>query len=166
MFIILYLVFYVNKNYQTFFERTIIVLQVIFPNLEKLKLSSINIEKIWHDQYPLMLNSCSQNLTNLTVETCSRLKFLFSYSMVDSLVRLQQLEIRKCESMEAVIDTTDIEINSVEFPSLHHLRIVDCPNLRSFISVNSSEEKILHTDMQPLFDEKVLFLFTIFLPLI
>ncbi|KAH9689682.1 hypothetical protein KPL70_015594 [Citrus sinensis] len=129
--------------------------KVIFPNLEKLKLSSINIEKIWHDQYPLMLNSCSQNLTNLTVETCSHLKFLFPYSMVDSLVRLQQLEIRKCESMEAVIDTTDIEINSVEFPSLHHLRIVDCPNLRSFISVNSSEEKILHTDTQPLFDEKL-----------
>ncbi|GAY54355.1 hypothetical protein CUMW_156120, partial [Citrus unshiu] len=129
--------------------------KVIFPNLEKLKLSSINIEKIWHDQYPLMLNSCSQNLTNLTVETCSHLKFLFPYSMVDSLVRLQQLEIRKCESMEAVIDTTDIEINSVEFPSLHHLRIVDCPNLRSFISINSSEEKILHTDTQPLFDEKL-----------
>lgn len=147
-------------------EGTRIVLQVIFPNLEKLKLSSINIEKIWHNQYPLMLISCSQNLTKMTVETCSRLKFLFSYLMVDSLVRLQQLEIRKCESMEAVIDTTGFGINSIEFPSLHHLRIVDCPNLRSFISVNSLEEKILHTDMQPLFDGKVFFLFTIFLPLI
>ncbi|KAH9753060.1 Disease resistance protein [Citrus sinensis] len=38
--------------------------------------------------------------------SCHRMKYLFSYSMVNSLLQLQHLEIRSCESMEGVVDTT------------------------------------------------------------
>lgn len=130
--------------------------------------------------------STAKNLRKLKVEECSRLKFLLSYSAVNSLVHLQELVIGKCESMEGIIDDTtklgrdeeqmvfpklehlklsdlpaltrfSIGINS-QFPSLRELWIYKCLNLKSFISMSSAEEDhILHTTIKPLFDEKVFF---------
>lgn len=132
------------------------------------------------------MSSC-QNLTKVTVAFCDRLKYLFSYSMVNSLVQLQHLEICYCWSMEGVVETNSTEsrrdegrlieivfpkllylrlidlpklmgfsmgIHSVEFPSLLELQIDDCPNMKRFISISSSQDNI-HTNPQPLFDEKV-----------
>ncbi|KAJ4717205.1 Disease resistance protein [Melia azedarach] len=79
--------------------------KVCFPVLKKLKLSSLHcIEKLWIDQFPTISTSSCQNLTKLMVFGCSRLKFLFSYSMVNGLVHLQQLVIGDCKSMEWVIE--------------------------------------------------------------
>ncbi|KAH9735574.1 Disease resistance protein [Citrus sinensis] len=47
-----------------------------------------------------------------------------------------------------------IGIHSVEFPSLLELQIDDCPNMKRFISISSSQDNI-HANPQPLFDEKV-----------
>ena len=47
-----------------------------------------------------------QNLTKLTVQHCDRLKYMFSYSMINSLLQLQYLAISRCESMEEVVDIT------------------------------------------------------------
>ncbi|TXG59149.1 hypothetical protein EZV62_016978 [Acer yangbiense] len=135
---------------------------VVLPSLKNLKLSSINIRCTWLDQLPV-ISSCCQALTNLTLEQCNYLKFLFSYSMVRSLVQLQKLEIRNCNSIEGIINTEELRGkekvimmvfpkllnlqlqglpklsrfgsgNSVEFRSLTQISIEDCPNLKTFFS--------------------------------
>ncbi|KAH9752968.1 Disease resistance protein [Citrus sinensis] len=110
--------------------------KVILPSLEELNLRDLrNMKKLWADHNQRMY--CCQNLTKVTVERCYRLKYLFSYSMVNSLLQLQHLEISYCESMEGVVDTTGC-------------------NMLRFISTSSPEDTI-HSEMQPppLFDEKV-----------
>ncbi|TXG73907.1 hypothetical protein EZV62_002486 [Acer yangbiense] len=115
--------------------------------LENLKLSSINIECMWLDQLPAISSSC-QTLISLTVEECSgNLKFLFSYSMVKSLVQLEILEIR-----------------NFEFHSLTQLSIEDCPKLKTFSHAlasadikqsNEIEQMNCQYDIHPLFGETV-----------
>ncbi|TXG71313.1 hypothetical protein EZV62_006248 [Acer yangbiense] len=166
---------------------------VLLPRLENLNLCSINIECRWLDQLPAV-SSCCQTLVKLTVEECNSLKFLFSYSMVKSLVQLQQLRIRNCKSMERIINIEEsaeeeriINIifpklnflwlegllkltgfgsgNSIEFPSMDALRILDCPRLKMFFSDStcanitvSKEQEATSScaDVYPLLDKKVL----------
>ncbi|TXG58230.1 hypothetical protein EZV62_016059 [Acer yangbiense] len=152
--------------------------KVLLPSLEKLELSSINIECIWLDQLPIT-SSCCRTLTSLTLKECSgNLKYLFSYSVIQSLVELQKLGIYNCKSIEEIINTEELrgeetismkvfpELinlqqkgllklirfgsgNSVEIPSLTRLYIKDCPNLKTFFSTSTS------ADTHPLFGEKV-----------
>ncbi|GAY66516.1 hypothetical protein CUMW_249360, partial [Citrus unshiu] len=128
--------------------------QVTFPRLEELKLDGlISIEKLWPDQFQGMY--CCQNLTKVTVWRCDRLKYLFSYSMVNSLGQLQHLEIRNCWSIEGVVNTTGLggRDELKVFPKLHYLSLHWLPKLSSF----ASPEDVIHTEMQPqsFFDEKV-----------
>ncbi|KAJ4721055.1 Disease resistance protein [Melia azedarach] len=132
--------------------------KINFPNLEKLELCSLNIEKIWLDRF----SPACQNLTKLIVEKCGGLKFLFSYSMVNSLVGLQELVITGCESMEWVIDSSGLgrdeeqKVELLVFPKLSILELSFLPKLTRFISESSSDENTtLHAETQPLFDEKV-----------
>ncbi|TXG71321.1 hypothetical protein EZV62_006256 [Acer yangbiense] len=135
---------------------------VLLPRLENLELCSINIECGWLDQLPAV-SSCCQTLVQLTVQECNSLKFLFSYSMVKSLVQLRKLRIRNCKSIERIINIEEsakeeriINMifpklnllvlndlpkltrfgsgNSIEFPSLEALGILDCPRLKMFFS--------------------------------
>ena len=171
-------------------------LQVLLPRLENLNLFSINIECRWLDQLPAV-SSCCQTLAKLTVEECNSLKFLFSYSMVKSLVQLQELRIRNCKSMERIINIEEsaeeeriinmifpkLKLlvlkrlpkltgfgsgNSIEFPSLDTLGILDCPMLKMFfsgstcanITVSKEQESTSScADIYPLFDKKVTFFF-------
>ncbi|KAK2640737.1 hypothetical protein Ddye_022500 [Dipteronia dyeriana] len=135
--------------------------KVSFPNLENLEIYNINVEKIWHNQFPTM--SCVQNLTRLIVNVCGNLKELFSSSMVNSFVQLQYLQICKCPRLEKMVVITeklkegekrdkfsfrqlnhliimDLEKlrrlcygNYIEFPSLKEMRIESCPQLKEFI---------------------------------
>ncbi|XP_052297537.1 disease resistance protein At4g27190-like isoform X1 [Citrus sinensis] len=130
--------------------------QVTFPRLEELQLGGLtNIKKLWPDQFQGMY--CCQNLTKVTVWSCHRLKYLFSYSMVNSLGQLQQLEIRNCRSMEGVVNNTTGGLGGRDelkvFPKLHSLWLRYLPKLSSF----ASPEDVIHTEMQPqsFFDEKV-----------
>ncbi|KAL5743205.1 hypothetical protein ACOSP7_029937 [Xanthoceras sorbifolium] len=142
----------------------------VLPSLENLKLSSINIGCTWFDQLPVM-SSCCQSLTNLTLERCEGLKFLFSFSMVKSLVQLQKLEIRHSSTIEGIINTEALgeeekmikmvfpklltlhlehlpklagfsSGNSVEFPSLTRLYVRRCPKLKTFLSDSISAADI------------------------
>ncbi|XP_031280232.1 probable disease resistance protein At4g27220 [Pistacia vera] len=117
--------------------------KVVFPRLENLKLSSINIENIWVDQ-PQPMSSYIQCLKSLTVEECNGLKFLFSSSIVKSLVQLQRLVICNCKLMEAVIfDSQGLEgedkIIDLSFPKLFYLKLVGLPKLTRFGIGNSIE---------------------------
>ncbi|KAL5809781.1 hypothetical protein ACOSQ3_030472 [Xanthoceras sorbifolium] len=112
---------------------------VVLPSLQNLKLSSINIGCTWLDQLPV-ISSCCQALTSLTLEECNGLKFLFSYSMVKSLVVLQMLEIRNCKSIEGIINTGELRgEGKMVFPKLIKLQIKGLPNLTQFGSKISVE---------------------------
>ena len=68
---------------------------------------SVNLEKIWDDNQssaPYLVES----LASLTIEECGGLKYLFSSSMVGSLLNLKKLEISKCNMMEEIIATEEI----------------------------------------------------------
>ncbi|KAK4270265.1 hypothetical protein QN277_023322 [Acacia crassicarpa] len=105
--------------------------KVKFSNLETLKLSSVNVKKIWDESSASYL---VHNLANLTVEDCSGLKYLFPSSMVGRLSNLKQLEISKCDLMEEIIATEEINgvaDGEVLFPKLEAIIIKDMQNLKT-----------------------------------
>uniref|UniRef100_A0A6N2LW98 Uncharacterized protein n=1 Tax=Salix viminalis TaxID=40686 RepID=A0A6N2LW98_SALVM len=160
--------------------------KIEFPNLEDLKLTSIEVEKIWQDQ--LKLSVCE--ITSLIVEGCRNLKYLFTTSMVESLAQLKRLELCDCVSMEEIIIKNGLgeeeNVRGVMLPKLqllklkglpnltrfctghliqccflHHLWIEDCPALKTFISNSLSTDAVATNQFEEtnstLFDEKVAF---------
>jgi hypothetical protein len=71
-----------------------------------LKLHSINVQRIWDDQ--LSAHSCFENLTKLTVDGCEKLKYLFSYSVAERLVKLEHLSISSCKLVEEIFVPDEI----------------------------------------------------------
>ena len=135
------------------------------------------------------------------MDGCDTLKYLFSSSMVESLIQLEVLEISNCKFMEGVIITDGERIsnnlfpklyqlylkhlseltsfcnfagNSIKLPSLARLWLENCPKMHTFVSNSPREdmpasneepmssEENLQSQTQPLFDEKVSFLLSIF----
>ncbi|XP_058006710.1 uncharacterized protein LOC131182090 [Hevea brasiliensis] len=109
---------------------------VSFPNLEDLQLVSVTCEKIWHDQ----LSATYSNLKSLTVMRCDNLKYLFTTSIVKSLLQLKTLHIEDCSSLEEIILTEEIieeedeRVNKIIFPKLDVLWLWGLPNLIRFCS--------------------------------
>ncbi|XVF03198.1 hypothetical protein REPUB_Repub04eG0240900 [Reevesia pubescens] len=156
--------------------------KIVFPKLEKLKLSSINIERIWSWSYSI------QNLTSFIIEGCGNLKHVLSYSMAQCLHQLKYLEITECKCLQDIISTEEIikeehgkralisfpRLNSlklkglqkligfchegyiVEFPSLEILEIEQCPELKGFINKLMSKD-ISTGGTEMLFNEEVAF---------
>ncbi|KAG8661263.1 hypothetical protein MANES_02G215700v8 [Manihot esculenta] len=152
--------------------------KVFFPNLEDLKLSSIDVEMMWHAQH-LKMSSYTENLTILTVDGCGNLKYLLSSS---SIVHLKRLEVCNCKMMEQVIlrEGLDEEImllhqleslklkdlpkltrfcttNLVECSALTEICIQNCPQMRTFVSNSPTSNNELEIINSALFDEKVAF---------
>ncbi|XWS42923.1 hypothetical protein CRYUN_Cryun16bG0055400 [Craigia yunnanensis] len=156
--------------------------KMVFPCLENLRLSSINVERIWHNQLS-GISYCIQNLTSLIIEGCGNLKHLLSFSMARSLEHLKIFEIIECKCIREIIFIEDIEEenksmilfprlnslkiknlqhlngfclenHSIEFPSLKLLEIDHCPKLKGFIYKSTMEDN-QNFSMQVLFDEKV-----------
>ncbi|XP_065851784.1 uncharacterized protein [Euphorbia lathyris] len=150
--------------------------KIQFPNLVVLKLSSINVEKIWYNHN---LEFCSfDKLTTFIVEGCGNLAFVLTSSMVKSLPQLKEFEICDCKSMEEVIRTegnTEEMIfpklnllklkglpkvtnfcrrNLIQCPSMVDLTIENCHHLQIFLST-SNEDGQPHDSSTTLFDEKV-----------
>ncbi|GAY68179.1 hypothetical protein CUMW_262120 [Citrus unshiu] len=122
--------------------------KVSLPSLEELNLRELrNIKKIWPDHNQGMY--CCQNLTTVIVDGCDHMKYLFSYSMVNSLLQLQYLEISYCSSMEGIVDTTGWSerdegkfIELKVFPKLHSMRLQWLRKLTSFANTGH-----IHSDL-------------------
>ncbi|KAI9112297.1 hypothetical protein K1719_016820 [Acacia pycnantha] len=108
--------------------------KVGFSSLETLKLSSVNLEKIWDDG-DLCAANCFHNLANLIVEDCRSLKHLFSSSVVGSLLKLKHLEISKCEMMEEIIAPKGINITTLEEVRLSKLETMVITDMKSLKKV-------------------------------
>lgn len=110
-------------------------MQFVFPNLEDLKLHSINIERLWHGQLPAITFSI-QNLQRLVVKKCGSLKYIFSSSMVKSLAQLKHLAIHDCLSVEEIIVTEALDeeerTSKMLFLKLEHIELSSLPKLKHF----------------------------------
>ncbi|XP_074380528.1 disease resistance protein At4g27190-like isoform X2 [Apium graveolens] len=98
-------------------------------------------------------------LTILYIQSCSKLKYLFCNNIAKGLVQLQDLSVRNCNSMEAIImndGTSDREI--IEFPKLRNMEIVRAERLASFYhAAGSTSAMDSSSQHQPLFDQMVVF---------
>ncbi|XP_022719740.1 uncharacterized protein LOC111277589 [Durio zibethinus] len=107
----------------------------VFPSLEDLELSSINIQRIWHKRL-LATPSCARYLTCLTIEGCHNLNCTFSSSMMESFAQLKRLNIVNCENVEKVILIEGLakeELMSQKlFRTLEFLLLKDLPKLTRF----------------------------------
>uniref|UniRef100_A0A3N7F2C6 AAA+ ATPase domain-containing protein n=1 Tax=Populus trichocarpa TaxID=3694 RepID=A0A3N7F2C6_POPTR len=116
--------------------------KILFPNLEDLMLSSIKVEKIWHDQHAVQ-PPCVKNLASIVVESCSNLNYLLTSSMVESLAQLKSLEICNCKSMEEIVVPEGIGegkmMSKMLFPKLHILSLIRLPKLTRFCTSNLLE---------------------------
>jgi len=76
-------------------------LQVGVSKLERLELSSIQIDVIWsvdHSSKGLSFEC----LTRLDVNGCWKLTYLMSSTMAKSLVNLQSLNVSECDKMRSI----------------------------------------------------------------
>ncbi|KAL8248382.1 hypothetical protein R6Q59_005250 [Mikania micrantha] len=98
----------------------------------------------------LQLQLPFQNLTNISLDYCHRLKYLFSPIMVKYLSNLKSLFIHRCDGIEEIISSRDDAADANEeenvasstsshqisttflFPQLNVLSLQDLPCLRSF----------------------------------
>ncbi|MBA0687345.1 hypothetical protein Goari_014892, partial [Gossypium aridum] len=124
--------------------------KVVFPVLEKLQLSCVNIERLW-----LKSSYYSQNLTSLAIEGCGNLKHLFSPSITRCLLRLKSFEIIDCKCIREIIVPDEVkekeketetkekvkeeekekeEIDKILFPQLNSLKMINLVNLVGFCS--------------------------------
>ncbi|GKV51382.1 hypothetical protein SLEP1_g58045 [Rubroshorea leprosula] len=124
-----------SKPVSLFNEKT------IFPNLEELQLSSLNVKIIWSSQLSAK-SCCIQSLTKLIIEGCDNLKHLLSPSMAKCLLQLIYIEIKKCKRMSVIIAPENEEEmeDLISFPKLNILHIQDLENLSRFCSGNYSVE--------------------------
>jgi len=60
------------------------------------------LNKVWGDN-----QQSYYKLTNLVVDNCGELKYLFLSSMVGSFINLKRLEISKCSLMVEIIATEE-----------------------------------------------------------
>ncbi|KAH9688108.1 putative disease resistance protein [Citrus sinensis] len=115
-------------------SNTLFAEKVRLPELEKLTLGSINVERIWLNQ--VTVKSCGiQNLTHLTLFGCMNLRCLFSSSTVSSFVRLQRIDISVCPVLEELIvvdNQEEMKNNIVTFPQLQYLKMYDLKKFTSF----------------------------------
>ncbi|KAG6794094.1 hypothetical protein POTOM_003329 [Populus tomentosa] len=121
-----------------------------FTSLETLNLSSLLVPDLrctWKGLVPC-------NLTTLKVEWCDRLTYVFTKSMIVSLIQLKILEISYCVELEQIIAKDNDDENnqilsgsalqSACFPNLCRLTIRGCNKLKSLfpIAMASSLKKL------------------------
>jgi hypothetical protein len=120
----------------------------VFPKLERLELSSIDLEEIQHNQHWTRSSSKLtnmqgslrfQNLSFLEVHGSGSLKYMLSSSIVRFMAQLKHLHILECKVVEEIILTEDLGEEEEEkitpkvlFPLLECLKLKDLPVLKRF----------------------------------
>ncbi|XP_059441636.1 disease resistance protein At4g27190-like [Corylus avellana] len=108
---------------------------VAFPALETFFLENMmSLEEICHGQLPF---TSFRNLRIVKVQHCDKLKFVFSSSMAWGLKQLEELEVRECSIMGAIVMREEGSIEDTDaflFPQLRRLALKHLPELISFLS--------------------------------
>uniref|UniRef100_A0A2N9GY71 AAA+ ATPase domain-containing protein n=1 Tax=Fagus sylvatica TaxID=28930 RepID=A0A2N9GY71_FAGSY len=91
-------------------SRGLVIDDVAFPSLEIFSLKNmINLEEICHGKLPL---ASFRNIRVVKVEHCDKLKFVFTSSIAKGLSQLQELEIRECSIMGAIVIKEEGELKT------------------------------------------------------
>lgn len=139
-------------------------------NLESLILESLNVDGIFYlegfpideqpvtsrlvemdlHQLPELRYLCKgprnilrlESLTSLTIVGCSKLKFVFSASILRILPLLGTLLIVNCEELEQIIEESEEDKSQPQvcFPQLTVLLVIQCNKLKRLFSVSTSQE--------------------------
>lgn len=121
----------------------------MFPNLERLELSLIDLEDAQHNQYRATSSSCRlenmqstsrfQNLSYLEVQGSSNIKYILSFSTARFMGQLKHLHILECKVMEEIIVTEESGVveeriipKVVLFSRLECMFLKDLPVLKRF----------------------------------
>ncbi|GLT60880.1 hypothetical protein SLA2020_336220 [Shorea laevis] len=115
------------------------MLDIVFPALETILLKKmINLEEIiCHGRFQKAFG----NLRVVKVEQCDKLKFVFPSSIARGLSQLEELEIRECSMMGAIVMKEEGETEDTDlalFPQLRCLALEHLPKLMSFLSTQNS----------------------------
>ncbi|XP_044466553.1 uncharacterized protein LOC123196558 [Mangifera indica] len=115
---------------------------VIFPDLMVLILRNIISRKIWDNQIP---TSSFQNLKQLILWRCTKMKYVFSYTITKNLQQLQYLEMKDCIVLEEVVATEGVEAAaSFVFPQVTLMKLQNLPELATFYhGMHTSEWSML-----------------------
>nr|POE60634.1 hypothetical protein CFP56_74340 [Quercus suber] len=90
--------------------------------LKELRLDNLSqLASIWKGPCQL---ADFRNVKTVIVIKCNKLKFLFSPSMSQGLLQLEELWVEDCSDLDEIIQKD-------EFPFLEHLHVRDCPNFRT-----------------------------------
>ncbi|OMO68956.1 hypothetical protein CCACVL1_19744 [Corchorus capsularis] len=91
-----------------------------------------------------------QNLVEIKVYGCNRLRYVFSPLLAQNLPKLQYLNIQECEDLEQIVDTSSSSsqdpdhLQSLCFPNLQRIEIQSCNNLKYVFPIS------IVADLQPL----------------
>ncbi|XP_044478014.1 probable disease resistance protein At1g61310 [Mangifera indica] len=103
--------------------------KVIFTNLMVLKLVNISFGRIWKSQ----LSTFSfQNLTQMMLVKCDKIKHVFPFSIAKSLEQLQYLMIKDCKVLDKNVEKERTEVVNFIFPRITKLELTDLPKLTIF----------------------------------
>ncbi|KAH7855983.1 hypothetical protein Vadar_031273 [Vaccinium darrowii] len=142
-----------------------------FPDLRYLKVESCDDDLEYflgepkssmqsHRLHPLQ---SFNKLNRLVIEKC-KLRYLFTPTAARGLVHLEQLTVRSCEIMEAIVgfegqnDENEL-IGDMMFSKLKKLLLLDLPNLISFYAEKEKTQTTAGSSSahpQPLFSNKVI----------
>jgi hypothetical protein len=116
------------------------LVDIAFPALETILLKNMTgLEEICHAELPGLRSF--GNLRVVKVEYCDKLKYVFSSSIARGLSQLEELEIRECSIMGAIVMKEGGEIEDTDlilFPKLRLLALRRLPKLISFLSTQNS----------------------------
>ncbi|PPD75972.1 hypothetical protein GOBAR_DD27097 [Gossypium barbadense] len=80
-----------------------------------------------------------QNLTQLTVDNCRRLRYIFSPTIAQNLPQLWTLDIFDCEELEQIIEkdqtSSQHHLQPICFPNLSWIKINNCENLKCLFPI-------------------------------
>ncbi|OMO87997.1 hypothetical protein CCACVL1_08606 [Corchorus capsularis] len=108
----------------------------ILSNLESFSVGNLaELRVIWRTPKQLVT---LQNLRDISVYGCNRLRYVFSPLLAPSLPKLEQLIIEECEDLEQIVDTSSPsssledhhDLQSLSFPNLERIKIESCNNLK------------------------------------
>ncbi|KAF2320125.1 hypothetical protein GH714_024026 [Hevea brasiliensis] len=104
------------------------ITNAVFECLEKMYLSNIpNLQSIWEGLVP---QGSLARLNTLVFFKCSKLKKIFSSSLVQQFSDLQHLEIEACHQIEEVtLEAENNGMNAPVLPSLKSIVLVGLPSL-------------------------------------
>ncbi|MED6184078.1 hypothetical protein PIB30_043928 [Stylosanthes scabra] len=110
--------------------------------LEKLTLEALpNVTHVWC-QLDKQKESCFQNLQQVTVNSCGKLKALFPVALATNLKKLEQLEVYDCDELREIVENAelgDTELSCV-FSCLVQLKLYNLPRLTHFYDGNFTLE--------------------------